>query len=1042
MYNNGTAAAQGGLVNLSGGLISLDGTGGIQGNVYGAGSSYDYFINGGTVTKITGTGTSSIVSAQGVLAGTYNAAAGTIVQFSGGSSTTPLQEDPGLVLNGPGQYKFTGGLLLLTANPNPNLQLTGGSLLLGPGFQGGSITNLVLDGINLTNTLTLTGTLIVTNGSVNGTIVVSNGAVLNVNGATLTAQVTVQSGGEFLTTGGGSYIYNTGSQTNNWLLVQNGGLVQLAGYLYLYGPLTNAGTINVTNGVVLYSYNNGTTTLQGGIVNQGSGVIDLWNNSSLYGTSYGDEYLINQGTINMMNGSSSAINFNNLNLSAGTITTQPAVSAAGILQVEAFSGVGGLTGMYNAAANTIIQFAASTSPGTSPGSPLVLGGTGQYRFNSGLLTLPLNPIPGVVMTGGSLLLGPGFQGGSISNLVLDGINLTNTLTLTGTLIVTNGSVNGTIVVSNGAVLNANGATLTAQVTVQSGGEFLTTGGGSYIYNTGSQTNNWLLVQNGGLVQLASYLYLYGPLTNAGTINVTNGVTLTAYNNGSTTVQGGIVNQGSGVIDLWNNSSLYGTSYGNEYLVNQGTINMMNGSSSAINFNNLNLSAGTITTQPAVSAAGILQVEAFSGVGGLNGTYNAAANTIIQFAAITSPGTSPGSPLVLGGTGQYRFNAGLLTLPLNPIPGVVMTGGSLLLGPGFQGGSISNLVLDGINLTNTLTLTGTLIVTNGSVNGTIVVSNGAVLNVNGATLTAQVTVQSGGEFLTTGGGSYIYNTGSQTNNWLQVQNGGLVQLAGYLYLYGPLMNAGTINVTNGVVLYAYNNGTTTLQGGIVNQASGVIDLWANSGLYGTSYGNEYLINQGTINMMNGSSSAIDFSGLTNQAVLSVQHGTLQVQGTRLNLQSPGILDVGLNSLADYGKFSLIGVVPLAGALQVTLNGSYIPVATNAFTVVSYPSLSGSFSSFILPNLQPGAVWDPVYGGTTLTLVLQQPIATQSSGSNVVVSINGTPGHQAILLTSTNLAVKLINWTPVLTNTFGITTYLGFTNNINPGNSQQFFIFKLP
>jgi len=718
------------------------------------------------------------------------------------------------------------------------------------------------------------------------------------------------------------------------------------------------------------------------------------------------------------------------------------VAVSGTLQVEAFSGVGDLTGTYNAVTNTIIQFAASTSPGTSPGSPLVLGGTGQYRFNSGLLTLPLNPIPGVVMTGGSLLLGPGFQGGSISNLVLDGINLTNTLTLTGTLIVTNGSVNGTIVVSNGAVLNVNGATLTAQVTVQSGGEFLTTGGSSYIYNTGSQTNNWLLVKNGGLVQLSGYLYLYGPLTNAGTINVTNGAYIDAYNNNSTTLLGGIVNQGSGVIDLWNNSSLYGTSYGDEYLINQGSINMMNGSSSTIDFNNLNLSAGTITTQPAVAVSGTLQVEAFSGVGDLTGTYNAAANTIIQFAASTSPGTSPGSPLVLGGTGQYRFNAGLLTLPTNPIPGVVMTGGSLLLGPGFQGGSITNLTLDGINLTNTLTLTGTLIVTNGSVNGMIVVSNGAVLNVDGATLTAQVTVESGGEFLTTAGSSYIYNNGSQTNNWLLVKNGGLVQLLGYLYLYGPLTNAGTINVTNGVVLYAYNNGTITVQGGIVNQASGVIDLWNNSSLYGTSYGDEYLINQGSINMMNGSSSTIDFSGLTNQAVFSVQHGTLQVQGTRLNLQSPGILDVGLNSLADYGKFNLTGVVPLAGTLQVTLNGSYIPVATNAFTVVSYPSLSGSFSSFILPNLQPGAVWDPIYGGTALTLVLQQPIATQSSGSNVVVSINGTPGHQAILLSSTNLAVKLINWTPVLTNTFGITTYLGFTNNINPGNSQQFFIFKLP
>ena len=105
------------------------------------------------------------------------------------------------------------------------------------------------------------------------------------------------------------------------------------------------------------------------------------------------------------------------------------------------------------------------------------------------------------------------------------------------------------------------------------------------------------------------------------------------------------------------------------------------------------------------------------------------------------------------------------------------------------------------------------------------------------------------------------------------------------------------------------------------------------------------------MMNGSSSAINFSGLTNQAVLSVQHGTLQIQSSHLNLQSSETLDVGMSSQADYGKLNLVSAVPLTGAFQVTLNGGYMPVATNSFAVVSYPSLSGSFSSFILPNLLP-------------------------------------------------------------------------------------------
>ena len=187
----------------------------------------------------------------------------------------------------------------------------------------------------------------------------------------------------------------------------------------------------------------------------------------------GDEYLINQGAINMMTGSSSSINFFNLNLGGGTITTQP---GTGTLAMGMFNGLGTLAGTYNAAPNSIIQFVANANPGTSAGSPLVLGGTGQYKFNSGLLTLPLNTIPGVLMTGGSLLLGPGFQGGSITNLTLNGINLTNTLPVTGTLTATNGTVNGVTTVANGAVLDVNAVTFNGQVTVQSGARFMVLGG--------------------------------------------------------------------------------------------------------------------------------------------------------------------------------------------------------------------------------------------------------------------------------------------------------------------------------------------------------------------------------------------------------------------------------------------------------------------------------------------------------------------------------------------------------------------------------------
>jgi hypothetical protein len=233
----------------------------------------------------------------------------------------------------------------------------------------------------------------------------------------------------------------------------------------------------------------------------------------------------------------------------------------------------------------------------------------------------------------------------------------------------------------------------------------------------------------------------------------------------------------------------------------------------------------------------------------------------------------------------------------------------------------------------------------------------------------------------------------------------------------------------------------LAGGIINQGSGVIDLWGNSSLLGTSYGYEYLINQGIINMMTGSSSSIDFNNLTNQAKLAAQHGTLQIHSTHLNFQSSETLGVGIYSQADYGQLNLVNVVPLTGVLQVSLNGGFTPVPGDSFAVVTYPSLSGSFSSLNLPHPLPLAVWDPVYGATALTLLVQPPVATLSSGTNVVINVNGTNGQQAILLTSTNLTMPLVNWTPLTTNTIGITGLLSVTNNIIPGVPKQFFIFRL-
>ena len=94
-------------------------------------------------------------SGGGTMAGTYEAAAGSAMSWSGGTFT------PGepLLLVGPGQLSLAGATLILPADLIPGLTLASGTVVPGPAFQGGSITNLTLGSVTLAGTNTVTGTL-------------------------------------------------------------------------------------------------------------------------------------------------------------------------------------------------------------------------------------------------------------------------------------------------------------------------------------------------------------------------------------------------------------------------------------------------------------------------------------------------------------------------------------------------------------------------------------------------------------------------------------------------------------------------------------------------------------------------------------------------------------------------------------------------------------------------------------------------------------------------------------------------------------------
>ena len=912
MENTFTNIEDGGVVNLTTGVINLFNDAGIVGT--GAGC---YTINQGTITATNGISQVNVGLSQ--MTGTFDAATGARIYLES-TATGGTSPGAGLDLTGSGTCAFYSGLLILPSNTIPDLEMIGGALELGTNFQGGEITNLTLDGITYTNSLPLNGTLVASNNtSLLGSIVVPGGSVFSAFGAFIDAQVTVENGGEMVLLGS-SYLGDSGylGDSNCWISLQSGAVLNAAPYstLVLYAPMTNSGTCNMTNsGFTIY--NNGSIGELGVLVNQPGGVINL------FGSTSGDilcedgfASLLNLGTINVVSGTSY------INL-----------------------GVALLTGTYDLSVGANVEFAtAGATNSTSAGPGFIVEGGGYAVFYSGELTLASNTIPNLALTGGTLLLGSNFQGGAITNLILDGITLSNTLPVAGRLIVTNSVLRGSFAVSNGGAMQVDGAFLEGQVTVENGGEMQLIGSPTYLGDGGTTSNNtnyWLWVQSGGQMG-GTTLILFAPMTNSGTCFMTNGG-FEIYNIGTGNEAGELVNQTNAVINLFGGAGITCENT-DAFMVNEGIINVADFSSS------VNVGSALLT-----------------------GTYNAQIGATVQLGANAGPGTSAGTNLVFGGGGQFEFNQGTLTLPSNTIPGLVMTGGTLVLGSNFQGGAITNLTLAGIDLSNSLPVTGMLFATNigygCTLTGTYVVGNGALLCVSDAALEAQVTVESGGEMRLVEDISAIggYSYAANTNCWLLLQSGAQLNGSADLYLYSPMTNAGSCNMTNNY-FEIFNNGTAGFDGSVVNLTNGVLNLFESAGII-PAYAGGYLLNEGTIKVgSSGNTSIIYVNYFTNTGTLSAQHGTLELEGANLALMPAGTLSVGLNSASDFGVIQLSNGLPsnLAqdGTLLATLNNGFLPAVNNSFQVLTYAS--GTTGAFADTNLPAAATWQTTYGATALTL----------------------------------------------------------------------------
>jgi autotransporter-associated beta strand protein len=280
----------------------------------------------------------------------------------------------------------------------------------------------------------------------------------------------------------------------------------------------------------------------------------------------------------------------------------------------------------------------------------------------------------------------------------------------------------------------------------------------------------------------------------------------------------------------------------------------------------------------------------------------------------------------------------------------------------------------------------------------------------------------------------------------------------LTLSGPVGGSGALIKTSSdtLVLSAANTYTGDT---IVN--TGTLAL---SGIGSVSSSSNIALNTGA---------TLDASGRTDSTLTLASGQTLKGNGAIIgnvtaspgSAVSPG-LSLGITSVSGNVSFQGTTTMELDASLRTndvlraavinyggTLSLSVVAgnlVSGDSFKLFDAGTYNGSFASIVPATPGPGLTWITTNLTADGTLrvggggVAQPEIgAVTVSGSDIIISgTGGAPGGSYYVLASTNVALPLINWTPLATNAFTSSGAFVFTNAVNPDFPRQFFLLQLP
>lgn len=656
-----------------------------------------------------------------------------------------------------------------------------------------------------------------------------------------------------------------------------------------------------------------------------------------------------------------------------------------------FSGANRLTNANDTASGTIysnLVFAAGAGAFVLGGNPITV--TGNITNNSSspqTIALGLNFNSNLTFDGTSNSL---ILGGGLTNTI--GTSGSTTLTLAGTGILTN-ILNSTIKPggTNIIAINNSGDNWTLMNNPSSAAMTVpwvfNINGGTFNFGSTSSAPNLILTTpnnspGDNLVGNASGV--------TGTFNMINGTLTTSARFDTASVSGstGIINQTGGTFNMGSQfQGANGQNPGEVSIVNVsgGTMNLSGGSGA---FYVASRDTGTLTVSGSgVVNCGTLDISrnAYGNSIGSVGIVNLNGGTILAGKVSTASANAQTNWLI-GSAATFNFNGGTLKINSSTTPF-------------FQGSTVAPIIP---------------IVA-------VVKSGGAFIDSNGQTnifaepLLHDSTLGSAGD-------------GGLTKNG----SGSLILVSNVSYTGSTIINAGVLVLSNSVALASSPD--------IVVASGATLDV---SGR-----------NDGTLSLVSGQTLAgfgtikgntIAGSGSTLAPGNSI--GTLTFNhNLTLNGGSVTVMAINKSASSSNDVVSVAGSLIYGGTLIITNTGTIPFSAGDNFKLFAAANYSGVFTNIVPAIPAVNLAWNMNGGVLNVVAAPTAPpefASVVTGGNNLVFSgSNGVPNWPYHVLTSTNAALPINQWIPVLTNMFDAGGNFIFTNPFAAGLPQQFYLLKIP